>query len=99
MKIYFKDEGSHPYTTMYKIGDDLRQDSLITCVFQLMESIWLDAGLDLRMRTFKVFPTERNKGFIELVPVRVLYFFQRWSNFKGAYTSLRLLFFHLFRLH
>ena len=60
---------------MYKIGDDLRQDSLITCVFQLMESIWLDAGLDLRMRTFKVFPTERNKGFIELVPVRVLYFF------------------------
>jgi hypothetical protein len=36
-----------------------------------MDSIWLDAGLDLRMRTFSVLPTDRNKGFIELVPAAV----------------------------
>ena len=52
---------------MYKIGDDLRQDNLITSLFALFEDIWLDQGLDLRMRLFDVIPTAKNRGFIELV--------------------------------
>lgn len=71
VKLCFKDEDEQPFKTMYKIGDDLRQDALITTLFTVMEGIWLDAGLDLRMRTFSVFPTDRNKGFIELVPAAV----------------------------
>ncbi|TNN14949.1 Phosphatidylinositol 4-phosphate 3-kinase C2 domain-containing subunit alpha [Schistosoma japonicum] len=49
------------------VGDDLRLDSLICQLTFLMDRIWLDAGLDLRMIHFRILPTEDQKGFIELV--------------------------------
>ena len=67
MKLVFEDINGGNHKTMYKIGDDLRQDQLITSFFSLFEDIWLDSGLDLRMRYFQVIPTAKSRGFIELV--------------------------------
>ena len=67
VKLTFGDLNSRKLTTMYKIGDDLRQDQLIVTLFSLFEDVWLDSGLDLRMRQFDVIPVAKNRGFIELV--------------------------------
>ncbi|XP_018648389.1 phosphatidylinositol-4,5-bisphosphate 3-kinase catalytic subunit alpha PI3K [Schistosoma mansoni] len=61
------DAGTEPFMVMFKVGDDLRLDSLICQLTFLMDRIWLDAGLDLRMIHFRILPTEERKGFIELV--------------------------------
>nr|CAH8830159.1 unnamed protein product [Trichobilharzia regenti] len=61
------DAGIEPFMVMFKVGDDLRLDSLICQLTFLMDRIWLDAGLDLRMIHFRIIPTEEQKGFIELV--------------------------------
>ena len=67
VKLTFLDLNAKKQSTMYKIGDDLRQDQLIVTLFSLFEDIWLDSGLDLRMRQFDVIPVAKNRGFIELV--------------------------------
>ncbi|TPP60761.1 Phosphatidylinositol 4-phosphate 3-kinase C2 domain-containing subunit alpha [Fasciola gigantica] len=52
---------------MFKAGDDLRLDSLITQITFIMDRIWLNAGLDLRTIHFRIVPTGDRKGLIELV--------------------------------
>ncbi|XP_045763916.1 phosphatidylinositol 4-phosphate 3-kinase C2 domain-containing subunit alpha isoform X1 [Maniola jurtina] len=53
---------------MFKVGDDLRQDSLVLQVIKVMDTLWLKAGLDLRIVTFQALPTSRKRGMIEIVP-------------------------------
>merc|ERR1740130_601520 len=50
---------------MFKSGDDLRQDILALQVLDLMDKLWLKAGLDFKMSTYKVIATgvnSQNKG-------------------------------------
>ncbi|KAG5448570.1 Phosphatidylinositol 4-phosphate 3-kinase C2 domain-containing subunit alpha [Clonorchis sinensis] len=61
------DTGAEPIMTMFKVGDDLRKDSLITQLTFLMDRIWLESGLDLRMIHFRTVPTGDKQGLIELV--------------------------------
>ena len=55
------------YGVIYKIGDDLRQDAIVLQLVRLMNDMWLRENLDLRMLTYRVLPTGKNKGLIELV--------------------------------
>ncbi|XP_072040803.1 phosphatidylinositol 4,5-bisphosphate 3-kinase catalytic subunit beta isoform-like isoform X2 [Amphiura filiformis] len=52
---------------MFKNGDDLRQDMLTLQVFQIMDSIWQEEGLDLRLIPYKALATGSRSGLIELV--------------------------------
>ncbi|OHT13175.1 Phosphatidylinositol 3- and 4-kinase family protein [Tritrichomonas foetus] len=54
--------------TMFKTGDDLRQDQLILQVMKVMEHLWSEKDKDYRMRCYGVLPTGQNQGFIEVVP-------------------------------
>ena len=45
-----------------QIGDDLRQDMLTLQLIKLMEKLWLRAGLDLKMLTYRCLPTGPNQG-------------------------------------
>ena len=54
--------------TLFKIGDDLRQDQLTLEVVRKMESMWDSAGLDMRMSPYGVACTGDNQGMIEAVP-------------------------------
>ena len=50
---------------IFKIGDDLRQDVLTLQIFKIMDKLWLDNNLDLKVIPYKVCPTELKAGFIE----------------------------------
>lgn len=53
---------------IFKVGDDLRQDILTLQMIKVMDTIWLENGLDLRMRTYRVVVTGDQSGIIECVP-------------------------------
>ncbi|XP_077994374.1 phosphatidylinositol 4-phosphate 3-kinase C2 domain-containing subunit beta-like [Glandiceps talaboti] len=53
---------------MYKAGEDIRQDMLTLQMIGLMDKLWLQRGLDLRMITFRCMATGQNRGLVELIP-------------------------------
>ncbi|XP_067090439.1 phosphatidylinositol 4-phosphate 3-kinase C2 domain-containing subunit alpha [Osmerus mordax] len=53
---------------MFKVGEDLRQDMLALQMIKIMDRIWLQEGLDLRIVNFKCISTGKDKGMVELVP-------------------------------
>lgn len=67
LKINFIGSDNAVIPAMFKVGDDLRQDSLVLQVIKVMDSLWLKAGLDLRIVTFQALPTSDKRGMIEIV--------------------------------
>ncbi|KAI5637162.1 phosphatidylinositol 3- and 4-kinase domain-containing protein [Phthorimaea operculella] len=67
LKINFIGTDNALVPAMFKVGDDLRQDSLVLQVIKIMDSLWLKAGLDLRIVTFQALPTSDKRGMIEIV--------------------------------
>lgn len=57
----------HNYDTIFKMGDDLRQDMLAIQMIRIMEKLWLREGLDLRMVTFDCIATNDRQGMVEMV--------------------------------
>ncbi|KAL5015314.1 hypothetical protein ScPMuIL_009584 [Solemya velum] len=55
------------YKIMFKNGDDLRQDMLTLQVIRIMDSIWKNEGLDLRMVPYNCLATGKDLGLIEIV--------------------------------
>lgn len=53
---------------IFKSGDDLRQDMLTLQVIRIMNKIWIQEGLDMRMVIFRCFSTGRAKGMVEMIP-------------------------------
>uniref|UniRef100_A0A7N6BW47 Phosphatidylinositol-4-phosphate 3-kinase n=1 Tax=Anabas testudineus TaxID=64144 RepID=A0A7N6BW47_ANATE len=59
---------------MFKVGEDLRQDMLALQMIRIMDRIWLQEGLDLRIVNFKCISTGKNYDYnhvmcmVELVP-------------------------------
>ncbi|KAM5125624.1 phosphatidylinositol 4,5-bisphosphate 3-kinase catalytic subunit delta isoform-like isoform 3-T3 [Callospermophilus lateralis] len=52
---------------IFKNGDDLRQDMLTLQMIQLMDALWKQEGLDLRMTPYGCLPTGDCMGIIEVV--------------------------------
>ena len=57
----------YTYYTIFKMGDDLRQDMLAIQMIRIMEKLWLREGLDLRMVTFDCIATGDRQGLLEMV--------------------------------
>ena len=69
---------------MFKIGDDLRQDLLTLQVMKIMDKMWLENDLDLKISPYKILPTELKAGFIEFATGEVLDGLQKKEGFWGA---------------
>ncbi|XP_076860099.1 phosphatidylinositol 4-phosphate 3-kinase C2 domain-containing subunit beta isoform X2 [Brachyhypopomus gauderio] len=55
-------------SVIFKAGDDLRQDMLTLQVIRIMNKIWLQEGLDMRMVIFRCFSTGHSRGMVEMIP-------------------------------
>ena len=60
--------GGNPVRTMFKNGDDLRQDILTLQIISVMDKIWLQNNMDLKMTPYKVIGTHCMQGYLEFVP-------------------------------
>ncbi|RZB62205.1 phosphatidylinositol 4-phosphate 3-kinase C2 domain-containing subunit alpha, partial [Asbolus verrucosus] len=67
LKINFVDSLGTVIPAIYKVGDDLQQDMLTLQMVRLMDKLWLNKGLDLKMVSFVCVPTGKKKGMIEMV--------------------------------
>jgi len=66
------DPDAPPIYILFKSGDDLRQDILTLQMLRVMDKIWLQAGLDLRLKPYNVIATGVNDhgegvGMLEVV--------------------------------
>ncbi|XP_070615365.1 phosphatidylinositol 4,5-bisphosphate 3-kinase catalytic subunit delta isoform isoform X2 [Erythrolamprus reginae] len=59
--------GGHGTGLIFKNGDDLRQDMLTLQMIQLMDILWKQEGLDLRMTPYGCLSTGDKMGLIEVV--------------------------------
>ncbi|MFT7814039.1 phosphatidylinositol 4-phosphate 3-kinase C2 domain-containing subunit beta isoform X2 [Arapaima gigas] len=59
--------GDH-INVIFKSGDDLRQDMLTLQIIRIMNKIWIQEGLDMRMVNFSCFSTGRGRGMVEMIP-------------------------------
>ncbi|CAG0891228.1 unnamed protein product [Darwinula stevensoni] len=70
LKVIFQGEDSIDralHHTIYKVGDDLRQDILTMQIVRIMDRLWLRNGLDLKIVHFQCVATGDRSGFVEMV--------------------------------
>ncbi|MCQ2818302.1 MAG: hypothetical protein MJ252_13630 [archaeon] len=63
---------------MFKIGDDLRQDVLTLQLFKIMDNMWLENDLDLKINTYEVCPISLKSG----VRIILIFNFSLWNFVK-----------------
>uniref|UniRef100_A0A5S6Q949 Phosphatidylinositol 3-kinase catalytic subunit type 3 n=1 Tax=Trichuris muris TaxID=70415 RepID=A0A5S6Q949_TRIMR len=66
-KLTFRTLDGQSYTTIFKYGDDLRQDQLIIQMVTLMDKLLRQENLDLRLTPYKVLSTSINHGFVQYI--------------------------------
>jgi len=67
LRIDFIEENGSVYSSIWKLGDDLRQDQLILRAFELMDSILKQENLDLKLRPYHVLATSKDSGLLQMV--------------------------------
>ncbi|KAM3877697.1 phosphatidylinositol 4-phosphate 3-kinase C2 domain-containing subunit beta [Diretmus argenteus] len=70
LKLSFQNLDPHGdnISVIFKSGDDLRQDMLTLQIIRIMNKIWIQEGLDMRMVIFRCFSTGRGRGMVEMIP-------------------------------
>lgn len=66
-RLTFVDEKGEDYVTIFKNGDDLRQDQLILQIISLMDQLLRRENLDLRLTPYRVLATSSKHGFLQFV--------------------------------
>jgi hypothetical protein len=56
-----------PILVIFKTGDDLRQDLMTLQMLRIMDALWLQQGLDLRMKPYGCCATGDETGMVEIV--------------------------------
>ena len=67
IELVNSDEDSFPIRTIFKNGDDLKQDMLTIQAIRLMDEIWKENDLDLCLLPYSVVGTGFQQGYLEYV--------------------------------
>lgn len=67
--LFLASVNNFKYTCLHtiQVGEDLRQDMLALQMIRIMDRIWLQEGLDLRIVNFKCISTGQDKGTVNSV--------------------------------
>ena len=84
IKISAKSSDGSNINVIFKSGDDLRQDVLTLQILKVMDKMWLDNDLDLKITAYKVLPTGISDGFIQFVSAECIDALQMDQGFAGA---------------
>lgn len=66
-RITFKTADGGEYVTIFKNGDDLRQDQLILQVIELMDKLLCKENLNLKLKPYRALATGPDNGFLQFV--------------------------------
>ncbi|XP_071110359.1 phosphatidylinositol 3-kinase catalytic subunit type 3-like [Haliotis cracherodii] len=66
-RLTFRTEQGTDYVTIFKHGDDLRQDQLILQIITLMDQLLRRENLDLKLTPYKVLATSSKHGFVQFI--------------------------------
>ncbi|XP_053405628.1 phosphatidylinositol 3-kinase catalytic subunit type 3-like [Mercenaria mercenaria] len=66
-KLTFHTADDKSYVTIFKHGDDLRQDQLMLQMFTLMDRLLRQENLDLKLTPYKVLATSTKHGFVQCI--------------------------------
>lgn len=61
------DENGDNIVLMLKVGDDLRQDTLILQLLHVMQELWRREGLDMQMMVYDCITTGFERGLLQVV--------------------------------
>ncbi|KAJ7385245.1 Phosphatidylinositol 3-kinase catalytic subunit type 3 [Desmophyllum pertusum] len=66
-KLTFLTLDDQEYVTIFKNGDDLRQDQLILQIIRLMDKLLMKENLDLKLTPYQVLATSGSHGFVQFI--------------------------------
>ncbi|KAL8613416.1 hypothetical protein ACOMHN_057136 [Nucella lapillus] len=66
-KLTFRTTDGSRYVSIFKHGDDLRQDQLVLQMIELMDNLLQHEKLDLKLTPYKVLATSTRHGFVQFV--------------------------------
>uniref|UniRef100_A0A914V3R8 phosphatidylinositol 3-kinase n=2 Tax=Plectus sambesii TaxID=2011161 RepID=A0A914V3R8_9BILA len=84
-KLTFRTADNRQYVTMFKRGDDLRQDQLVIQMIRLMDKLLRAENLDLRLTPYQVLATSVQDGFVQFIdgsPLRDV--IAEWSTIQAS---------------
>jgi len=56
-----------PVNIIFKVGDDIRQDILTLQIIRIMDKLWKNGGMDLRLQPYRCVATGDMVGMVEVV--------------------------------
>ena len=56
------------YSTIFKTGDDMRQDQLVIQIIELMNNLLLKENLDLKLTPYRILATSPQAGVVQFIP-------------------------------
>ena len=66
--ITFKTKEGRKYPTLFKVGDDLRQDQLVIQIIILMDRLLQKENLDLKLTPYHILATSPTAGAVQFIP-------------------------------
>uniref|UniRef100_A0A915JDD3 Phosphatidylinositol 3-kinase catalytic subunit type 3 n=1 Tax=Romanomermis culicivorax TaxID=13658 RepID=A0A915JDD3_ROMCU len=87
-KLVFRCVDGREYTTIFKHGDDLRQDQLIVQIITLMDKCLREENLDLKLTPYRVLATSTTQGFVQFIdsqPLRDL--LHDWNTIQEFFKN------------
>jgi phosphatidylinositol 3-kinase len=68
LKLVWKTTSGSKYHTIFKVGDDLRQDQLVIQTIMLMDKLLKNENLDLKLMPYHILATSPIAGAVQFIP-------------------------------